>query len=91
MPPNQPGQLQFLKAEATNGQENPEYLKAVQKGELASVSSSRPVLILGVLSVEQAANNDGLKALFDAYNLDALICTLADSTNVPMVLASAAK
>jgi hypothetical protein len=45
----------------------------------------------GYLSVEQAADNDGLKALFDTYNLDALICTLADSTNVPMVLASAAK
>jgi hypothetical protein len=41
--------------------------------------------------VEQAADNDGLKALFDTYNLDALICALADSTNVPMVLASAAK
>ena len=41
--------------------------------------------------MEQAADNDGLKALFDTYNLDALICTLADSTNVPMVLASAAK
>ncbi|KAG7531760.1 hypothetical protein FFLO_04129 [Filobasidium floriforme] len=72
MPSDQPGQLQFLRAEATNGQENPEYLKAVQK-------------------VEQAADNEGLKALFDTYNLDALICTLADSTTVPIVLASAAK
>jgi hypothetical protein len=32
MPPDRPGRLQFLKAEATNGQENPQYLKAVQKG-----------------------------------------------------------
>jgi Asp-tRNA(Asn)/Glu-tRNA(Gln) amidotransferase A subunit family amidase len=41
--------------------------------------------------VETLADEDGLKAFFDKYELDALVCTLADVTGAPIILASPAR
>lgn len=41
--------------------------------------------------MRRIADENGLKALFDKYDLDALVCTLADAAAVPIFLAGPAK